>query len=199
MKPASKAVEMQMAPSRQRSAPLPNGINAANPTQSICIHAASEAGEPSNCNPRKKNGSDAIQFQGLPPIMKTCADRPINPCQANPQKKYTMAATANTHNAAIIECAALRERPNPVLISASPAPANGTRRIEKMQRSAVASGREGTGMGLSSFLSQLQVRVEYQRQSQQFHSNTGEHEPGARCRRRKKRDRCQRDDPSCDE
>src|SRR5579863_6828887 len=43
------------------------------------------------------------------------------------------AATAITHKAAIIECAALRERPNPALIKARPAPASGASRRKKIQ------------------------------------------------------------------
>src|SRR5882762_8536443 len=57
--------------SRQRSAPLPSGINAAKPTEKICNNAARDAGEPSKAIPRKKNGSAAIQFQLFPTKART--------------------------------------------------------------------------------------------------------------------------------
>ena len=41
--PANRAVEAQIAPRRQRSEPLPRGMMAANPTDSICRQAMSEA------------------------------------------------------------------------------------------------------------------------------------------------------------
>src|SRR5207249_4648188 len=87
VQPARSAVEAQLAPRRQRSAPAPSGIIAASPTLSIPSHAASDAGEPSSLRARKKNGPAAIQFHSLPATVKTCADWPTNPCQENPQMK----------------------------------------------------------------------------------------------------------------
>src|SRR5438105_13235942 len=55
-----------------------------------------------------------------------------------------MAATPSTQSDAIMECAALCERPKPALISESPAAARGTRRIKKMQRATPVSESAGT-------------------------------------------------------
>src|ERR1017187_6464233 len=94
VQPARRAVDAQAAPNRQRSVPAPSGISAARPTLNICNNATSEAGEPSGCNPLKKNGSAATQFHCLPATVTTCAGPAANPCHANPQKKYTRTAAA---------------------------------------------------------------------------------------------------------
>ena len=67
MNPASSADEAHIAPRRQRSPDAPSGIIAASATDSICIHATSEAGEPFQSRPRQKSGCTAIQSHGLPP------------------------------------------------------------------------------------------------------------------------------------
>src|SRR5580658_6369484 len=100
--PASRAVEAQIAPNRQRSAPAPSGIVAANPTLSICSQKARETEAPSRGSPRRKNGWAASQFQDFPPASTKCAGSPGKPCQEKPQTKYTTAATAMTHSAASI-------------------------------------------------------------------------------------------------
>ena len=60
-------------------------------------------------------------------------------------RSMTIAATAMTHIAASMACAALRDLPSPLLMSASPQAANGTSRI-KIRHSAVVIS-EITGVG----------------------------------------------------
>src|SRR5579864_4297974 len=112
--PASNAVEAHIEPSRHRSAPPPRGMSAASATDSICIQATSEAGEPFISTPRRNHDWPASQFHGLPPIETVCAGPPVTPCQANPQTKYVPAAIVITQSEDITTCAALRERPKPV-------------------------------------------------------------------------------------
>src|SRR6266851_3626683 len=78
-------------------------------------------------------------------MARKCAGRPTNPCHENPHTKYTTAAVAITMSEAIMECAALRERPSPVLMSESPAPARGTSRIKTRQSTVNVSENAGTG------------------------------------------------------
>src|ERR1700761_7280401 len=59
---------------------------------------------------------------------------------ANPHAAYESTATANTTTDASIECAALRERINPVLMSIKPAAANGTSSMHKSGKIAGSSG-----------------------------------------------------------
>src|SRR5579864_2048693 len=63
--------------------------------------------------------------------------------------KYAAAATASTHREDIIACAALRDRPSPVLINASPAPASGTSSMHRAQMAAAKS--ESAAGGFNSF------------------------------------------------
>src|SRR5579872_1321677 len=56
------------------------------------------------------------------------------PCQAKPQTTKMPAATANTHSELSITCAALCERPRPVLMRARPAAAKGVRRTRTVHR-----------------------------------------------------------------
>src|ERR1700682_3049298 len=146
--PASNAVDAHIAPSRQRSAAAPIGMSAANATDRICIQATSEGAEPSSATPRRNHDWPASQFHGLPPIETAYAGPPFTPCQANPQRKYVPAATAMTQSEDSIRCAALRERPQPVLISASPAMASGIKSIENRTRPTPASESAGTASGL---------------------------------------------------
>src|ERR1700682_4800267 len=146
--PASNAVDAHIAPSRQRSAAAPIGMSAANATDRICIQATSEGAEPSSATPRRNHDWPASQFHGLPPIETAYAGPPFTPCQANPQRKYVPAATARTQSEDIIRCAALRVRPKPVLISASPAMASGIKVIENRTRTTPASESAGTASGL---------------------------------------------------
>src|ERR1017187_301408 len=139
VQPASRAVDAQAAPNRQRSVPAPSGISAAKPTLNIWSNATSEAADPSGCNPRKKNGSAEIQFPAFPATVTTCAGPAANPCQENPQKKYTRTATARIESEESMEWAALRERPKPAAITASPAAAKGTRKISRTQRTVAVS------------------------------------------------------------
>jgi len=69
VQPASSAVEAQIAPSRHRSEPELSGIIPANATLNICSKIMSADGERSSRNPRRKNGSLAIQPQLLPAIV----------------------------------------------------------------------------------------------------------------------------------
>src|SRR5271157_4570931 len=62
--PATTAVAAQPAASRQRSAPLPHGIMAANATPNISNKSASCAGAGADPNPESRNEPEAIQFQG---------------------------------------------------------------------------------------------------------------------------------------
>src|ERR1039458_300308 len=98
VQPARRAVDAQAAPNRQRSVPAPSGMSAARPTLNICSNAAREAADPSGGRARKKNGSAEIQFHCLPATVTTCAGPAANPCQENPQKKYTRTATARTNS-----------------------------------------------------------------------------------------------------
>src|SRR5205807_5715731 len=141
--PAKSAVEAQAADSLQRSRHAPIGIRAANPTLKFCRPAAREIGAPSNSIPRRKNEPRASQFHCRPATTITCAGAPIYPCQAKPQMTYTPAATAKMQSEVSRQCAALRERPSPVLISESPATEKGARRIRTMRRpiSAVEMGK----------------------------------------------------------
>src|ERR1700680_4544714 len=82
-------------------------------------------------------------------MLNACAGSPRYPCHANPIAKYTRAATAITHNELSIECAALRERPNPALMRAIPAPAQGTRTMRTKQTPAAVSDKAGAGIELT--------------------------------------------------
>src|ERR1035437_7871267 len=139
--PASRAVEAQIAPNRQRSAPELSGIIPANPTLNICSNITSAAGERSSRSPRRKKGSAAIQPQVFPATTNPFSGRPAAPCQAKPTITYTNAATAVTQSAPTKPSAALRDLPNPELISAKPAPANGTSRMRSKQNTADTSER----------------------------------------------------------
>ena len=143
------AVDAHAAPKRQRSAPLPKGIMAASPALNMPSSTASDTGDEPNSMPLRRNPREPIQFQLLPWILNACAGRPRYPCQANPIAKYTRAATAITHNELSIECAALRERPNPALMRAIPASAQGTRRMRTKQRPAAVSDRTGAGIDVT--------------------------------------------------
>jgi hypothetical protein len=59
--------------------------------------------------------------------------------------KKTKVATAMTQSALSIEWAALRERPRPALISASPEAASGTSRMKKRHRADAVSLSVGAG------------------------------------------------------
>ena len=74
--PARTAAEEQLAPRRQRSAPLPSGISAARPTLQHPEKSTSDTGEQSSARPRRKNGSAAIQLHGFPPTLSECAAPP---------------------------------------------------------------------------------------------------------------------------
>src|SRR6266567_953344 len=78
-------------------------------------------------------------------MVRKCAGRPTNPCHENPHTKYATAAVAITMSEAIMQWAALRERPNPVLMSESPAPARGTSRIKTRQSAVDVSENAETG------------------------------------------------------
>src|ERR1019366_4543887 len=58
-----------------------------------------------------------------------------------------MKATEVTHSDASMACAALRERPRPLLISARPAMARGTSRVDKRQTA--QAGVSGRGPGIT--------------------------------------------------
>jgi hypothetical protein len=75
----------------------------------------------------------------------------MNPSHANPQKKNTRPATESTEIEDIIMWAALWDRPNPVLIRASPAPARGTRKMQRRQAIIAISVNPGAGMGIILF------------------------------------------------
>jgi hypothetical protein len=75
----------------------------------------------------------------------------MKPCHANPQTKYTMAATERADSEAIIMWAALRDLPNPALISDRPAPAKGTRKMKKRQAAVAVSVSPGTGISVILF------------------------------------------------
>jgi hypothetical protein len=60
--------------------------------------------------------------------------------------KYTTAAMAITQSEDIIRCAALRERPRPVLINASPAPASGTKKMNRIHNAVVVSEDRAAGL-----------------------------------------------------
>src|SRR5271165_752100 len=137
--PASTADDAQIAPSRQRSAAALSGIIAAIPTANICSTTDSDAGDPFISSPRRKNGCAAIQSQGFPPMVATCAARPAKPSHEKPMAVYTMAATDTTQSEASMACAALRDLPKPLLMSAIPATANGTMRIETRHKAVVIS------------------------------------------------------------
>src|SRR5579871_1070192 len=126
---ASNAADAHIAPSLHRSVAAPIGMIAARATQRICIQPTKAPGAAFQSSPAIKSGWAPAQLHGLPLIYMSRAGPPANPCQANPKIKYAMAATAVTHRDDIITCAALRERPKPLLISASPAMAKGIRRI----------------------------------------------------------------------
>src|SRR5438552_8522843 len=113
--------------------------------------AASEAGEPSRSNLRKKNGPSPSQSHRSPPAVKICVGCPVHPCAAKPQTKYTIAATDRVHNDAIMVCAALRERPNPALMSASPPAVRGTSKIQTRQITDAPSDSAGTGRFVTPF------------------------------------------------
>src|SRR5437016_1056478 len=104
----------------------------------------SETGEPSNSTPRRKNGSLATQFQVFPPATRKCPGRPTNPSSENPHMTCTMAAIATTKSEASRACAALRDLPSPVLISAKPALARGTRNIRRRQKAAEVWEKPGS-------------------------------------------------------
>src|SRR6266853_5123361 len=144
-------VDTQAEPSRQRSAPLPSGIMAARPTLIIPRRVAKEAGDPSSDSPRQKNRSAAIQFHDFPLIVNSYAGPPGYPCHANPTTKNITAARANTHKQLIIICAALRDRPSPALMSANPAAAKGTRRVNRRHSAAAKSGRTSTGADVTLY------------------------------------------------
>ena len=127
---ARTAVDAQLALSRQRSPAAPMGIKAAMPTANIWNTDESEAADPSGGNPRKKNGSAAIQFQTLPAMARECAGLPGYPIQAQPITAYTIAATENANSDDVIEWAALRDRLSPVFTSEIPAAARGIRRMK---------------------------------------------------------------------
>src|SRR5579862_3217477 len=73
------------------------------------------------------------------------------PSHANPQKKYIRAATDSTEIDAIIIWAALWDRPSPVLIRANPAPARGTRKMQKRQAIIAISVNPDAGMRIILF------------------------------------------------
>src|SRR5580704_12431331 len=82
-------------------------------------------------------------------MWKLWAGCPGNPCQLKPHTKYVRTATEKTQRDDIIECAAPRERPRPVLIRARPAAAKGTSKIKSMQRVAELAGKAEGGPGIS--------------------------------------------------
>ena len=74
--------------------------------------------------------------------------------------KYTHAATDITHNAAIMECAALRERPSPALINANPPPAKGPIKGKKYRRRSGFPGQVNARHPAYAPSSSLGVRCE---------------------------------------
>src|SRR6266849_199700 len=84
-------------------------------------------------------------------MARKCAGRPTNPCHENPHTKYTTAAVAITMSEAIMEWAALRERPNPVLMSESPTRGRRRRRIKTRQNAIAVSEDGGPGRAVTLY------------------------------------------------
>src|ERR1700722_7584393 len=86
VQPASSAVEAQLEPRRQRSAPPPSGMIAASPT---LINPKSEGSDdhPPSSRPLRKKRPPPIQFQFSPATRRANAGSPADPCHAAPTAK----------------------------------------------------------------------------------------------------------------
>ena len=91
----------------------------------------------------------------------------------------THAATAITHMAPVMAWAALRARPSPELINASPAPAKGAISSETMQ--SMVSESDNTGAVVTSIALRLwsDMRAHHQHQAKCFHAQAGEYKTAA--------------------
>ena len=108
---------------------------AASPAAKSSRHSTSDrpnpaASDPSKLMPRAKKGAAPSQSQRAPQRVNEWVAAPAEPAQAEPKRTKTIAETASAHRLASMAWAALRERPSPWWISASPAAAKGTNMME---------------------------------------------------------------------
>ena len=160
-----------MAPSRQRSAPLPRGISAASPTLSICSQAASEAGEPSRSAAQEERFSrDPVPgFAGHREDVRRPAGISLPGESARPvDQRRDCHHAERRHHGSARRCAS---GPVPVLMSARPAPARGTRRMRTDAQREAFVGEKAS----PSVPSRHEVRARDQDQPQGLHADARQH------------------------
>ncbi len=154
-------MEAHIAAIRHRSAPAASGIKAASPAPKSSKRTI--APEKLARSTPRKNSSAAFSRS-----------------TATPHAPKTSTATASTHMEASIACAALRDRVRPVLMSASPAAANGIRKMQKMQKTASLPEKVPGISGIGSSTSRRDVSAGGHDEAQGLNRNPGDHEGGLR-------------------